>query len=140
MVHILFYILHMYIMDLYIKEQFVELFGKLYSNILNVLMEVNNVEKNTAEILKFLDEISVLKLDGVFGKISVENLTDDIEYYQRIKLNIYKKSGINFPFHRSYILINHNAIAPKKEDSESQPVVLTHDNSDDDFIIPDNYS
>ena len=132
-------------MDLYIKEQFTDLFGpKMYQTIINTLMTVLDVEKNIPEILKFLEEIKSLQQKGIFGKITAENLTDDIEYYQRIKLSIYKKSGVNFPFHRSYIILNHNAFAPKREETESVETSLVHDDDDvgddeDDFVIPDGY-
>jgi hypothetical protein len=104
-------------------------------------MCVLDVEKNIPEVLKFLEEISEIKRQGTFGKITSEKLTDDIEYYQRIKLSIYKKSGINFPFYRSYIILNHNAFAPKREEVEVEEISLIHGNdNDDDFVIPDGYN
>ena len=113
----------------------------MYQGILNTLMGVLDVEKNIPEILKFLEEIRSVQGQGTFGKITAENLTDDIEYYQRIKLSIYKKSGVNFPFHRSYIILNHNAFAPKREETESVETSLIHDDEpDDDFDIPENYT
>lgn len=125
-------------MDEYIRNQLERYLGDMYNSIRNKINDLST-QHNMNEICRIID---FMEMYPKFT-IKMEKLTDDIDYYMRHKVSISSLSRP--PITRSFILLDHNEIAPKRvqtpepvESTESiEPTEPSNSNDMSIFDIPE---
>jgi hypothetical protein len=117
-------------MEIFLNNQFGELLGGSFTNERQIILKLaGEIDKNMAETIRLLDELTIVVKDTRFEKLTIENLADDIDFYVRVKCTIFIKPN---KVYRSFILLNHNEIAKNHNE-------IAKNHNENPFEIPDDF-